>query len=179
MNPIMVKVLRGPGEVRREVLDMATLAIPFRELERSVFVNAEKARSQAERVVRYSVSVHADLATTCKVALGVVCLKWLLGGLVRHQSKLISEYQDFDFNHCTDNQLIELATSLEEIIRNERAMLTKANSLGSEVRVWWGESLLRLSEQVDHLESIADSLRVASSDEASTLLAMAVEQFVA
>lgn len=156
---------------------MATMALPIRELERSVCVSAEHARAETERVVQYSEATRADVATACKVMFRAFGLKWLLASLVRNQDKLISRYREYDFNRCTPEQLADVADSLESILTRERDLLTKANALGAEVRVWWGDSLWQLTEQVECLESIADSLRVACNDEATALLAIAAEQF--
>jgi hypothetical protein len=156
---------------------MATIALPIRELEQSVCVDAEKARTETERVARYSGASRADVVTVCKVAVATIGLKWLLGGLVRHQQKLIGIYQRCDFTRYRDQDLAELASSLYRIVEKERAVLAVANTLGAEIRIWWDASLRQLSQQVEHLDSIAESLHVECDPEASLLLAMAVEQF--
>ena len=158
---------------------MATMALPIRELGRSVCVGAEKARTETERVARYSGASRADVMTVCKVAVGTIGLKWLLGGLVRHQEKLISLYQGCDFTHYRDQDLADLASSLSKIVEKERAVINRANTLGAEIRVWWDASLRQLSQQVEYLDSIAESLHLECDPEASLLLAMAVEQFSA
>jgi hypothetical protein len=62
---------------------------------------------------------------------------------------------------------------LDKIISKDHELLTKANALGAEIRVWWSASLARLAEQVEHLDSIAESLHLAVDSEASALLALA------
>jgi hypothetical protein len=169
--------LAGRTPAPEGVNEMATMALPIRELERSVCVSAEKARAETERVVSYSVTKRADMATVCKVAVRTVGLKWLLSGLVRHQEKLISACQQADFTRFSDEDLADLASSLQRMVAKERGLLAKANTLGAEIRGWWGESLLQLSQQVEHMDSIAESLHLECDPEASLLLAMAVEQF--
>ena len=156
---------------------MATMALPIRELERSVCVDAEKARAETERVATYSGSRRADAGTALKVMCATLGLKWLLSGLVRSQDKLLSVYRGYDFNRCSPEQLTEVATSLGRIVNKERDILARANTLGAEIRVWWDTSLRRLAEQVDHLDSIAESLHLAADPDGTQLLALAAEQF--
>jgi hypothetical protein len=158
---------------------MATMALPIRELEHSVIVEAEEARAKTECVATYSKAKIANLGTACRVAAGTIGLKWLFGSLVRQQQRLIAGYQAFDFAHCSDEVLADLTNSLDGIVERDRALLEKANSLGTEIRVWWGASLRQLAEQAEHLDSIAQSLHLECEPEASLLLAMAVEQFSA
>jgi hypothetical protein len=153
------------------------MTLPIRELERSVCVGAEKARAETERVATYSGAIRADIGTACKVAFKTIGLKWLLAGLVRHQEQLISAYQQCDFTRCNDEDLADLATSLEKLVQKERAVLAKANTLGAEIRVWWGASLRQMTEQVEHLDSIAESLRLECDPGASALMGMAVKEF--
>jgi hypothetical protein len=158
---------------------MATMALPICELERSVSVEAEKARTETERVLRYSTASRADILTACKVLVASLCLKWLFSALVRNQDRLIRVYQSGDFMNASDEQLLGLARSLRDIVRKERTMVTKAGSLGVETRVWWDASLRRIAEQAEHLDSIAESLEVECDPEASLLLAMALDKFTA
>ena len=156
---------------------MATLTLPIRELEQSVRNEAEKAQAETECVAMHSSAPRADFGTVCKVAARTLALKWLLSSLVRTQEKLISAYVKQDFTQCSDDTLRETAASLDRIVEKERAILNRANMLGAEIRVWWNASLVKLAEQVEHLDSIAESLHLECDDEASSLLAIAAEQF--
>jgi hypothetical protein len=156
---------------------MATIALPIRELEQSVRVGAEKAQAETELVATYSNAARASMGNFARVVFRTVGLKLMLAGLVRHQEKLISSYQQFDFTGCSDEGLSELAVSLDKIVEKERAILSKAKTLGSEIRVWWEASLLQLEKQAEHLDSIAESLHAECDDEASSLLVFAAEQF--
>ena len=158
---------------------MATMALPISELEQSVYVGAEKARAETERVVRYSGASHADVWTACKVLAATVCLKWLFSGLVRSQDKLIRLYQTGNLAQLSDEQVLSLSRSLREIAGRDREILAKANTLGAETRVWWDASLRRIAQQSEHLDSIAESLEVDCDPEASLLLAMALDRFTA
>jgi len=153
------------------------MALPIRELEQSVRVGAEKAQAETELVATYSAATRASMGNFARVVLRTVGLKVMLAGLVRHQEKLISSYQQLDFTKCCDEDLSELAVSLDGIVEKERAILAKANTLGSEIRVWWETSLLQLAKQAEHLDSIAESLHAECDDEAASLLVFAAEEF--
>lgn len=156
---------------------MATMALPIRELERSVSINAEKARAETERVATYSGSPRPSMGTICKIAVTSVMLKWLFNTLVKTQDKLIKLYQETDVTHVSDESLTELARNLRRIVEEDREILAKANALGAEVRVMWDASLRRIADQVEHLDSIAEALEVECDPEASLLLAMVADQF--
>jgi hypothetical protein len=156
---------------------MATMTLPIRELERSVRVEAERAQAGADCVVKHSRAPRADLKATCRVAGATLGLRFLLSGLVRTQDKFISVLVERDFTECRSEDLAELAVSLDGIVSKERAVLEKASTLGAEIRIWWNTSLAKLAQQVEHLDSIAESLHLESDPEASLLLAMSVDQF--
>jgi hypothetical protein len=158
---------------------MATMTLPICELERSVYVGAEKAQAETERVVRYSGATRADVLTACKVLAATVCLKWLFSGLVRSQDKLIHMYQTGDLTQLSDEQVLGLTRSLRVIANRDREVLAKASTLGVGTRVWWDASLRRIAQQSEHLDSIAESLEVDCDPEASLLLAMALDRFTA
>jgi hypothetical protein len=156
---------------------MATMTFPICELERSVSMGAEKARAEAERVASYSGTVRPSLLITVKLAATTFVLKRMLGSLAWQQSKLIKLYQRCDFTRYSDEEIANKAAALDKIITKERDVLSLANTLGAEIRIWWGASLRQLAEQIEHLDSIAESLHLESDREASLLLGMAVEQF--
>src|SRR5207302_755610 len=102
-----------------------------------------------------------------------VCLKWLLSELVRYQNRLIRECTKRDFSRCSAEGLGEMASSLDGIVAKEQRILSEADKLGAEIRVWWSASLDRLATQVEYLESIAESLHLAADPQATSLLGMA------
>jgi hypothetical protein len=158
---------------------MATMTFPICELERSVSVGAEKARAEAERVATYSGAVRPSVGTTVKLAGMTFVVKWMLGSLAWQQSKLIKLYQSCDFTRYSDEEIASKAASLDRILGKERDVLNLANTLGAEIRIWWGASLRQLAEQIEHLDSIAESLHLECDREASLLLGLAAEQFSA
>ena len=156
---------------------MATMAVPILELERSVRTEAEKARLQTQRVLAYSTDTHANISTFLGVVAATFIVKFLLWTLVRQQSKLIRYCQDADFTKVGNEDLAKLAHCFDKIIAKERDVLAKASQLGVEIRVWWERSLSQLSEQVEHLNSIAQSLHLECDQETSLLLAITAEEF--
>jgi hypothetical protein len=156
---------------------MATMAMPILELQRSVRVDAEKARRQTQRVVEYSKGARADVLTLFRVFATTFVLKLMLWTLVRQQSKLIRSCLNADFTKVSNEDLEKLARCFDKIIAKERDVLSKTSQLGAEIRVWWEKSLSQLNEQIEHLDSIAQSLHVECDQESSLLLAITAEEF--
>jgi hypothetical protein len=152
---------------------MASLALPISELT-PVVVDAKE---WTECVVVKSKAAVADFSNTCQIISKTIVLRGKFSRLVTRQAKLLNILVESNFNASPTADLERLAASIDELVMGERELLNLANGLGSEIRVWWNASLITLVQQVAHLELIADSLRVACDDEASTLLAIAVEQF--
>jgi hypothetical protein len=153
------------------------MALPIRELERTVCYEAEKARAETDRVAMYSIESRPVVRTALAVMFKTATLKWHLIGLVREQERLIHACVESDFTRVSDEDLADLASSLDKIIGKERAMLARASTLGTEIRAWWDTSLRRLADQVDHLESIAESLHAEGNPECMALFAIAAGQF--
>jgi len=152
---------------------MAALALPISELTPVVF----DAKERTKCVVTYSRAAVADFTVTCHIIGKTIGLRHRFSRLVTRQAKLLDNLVEHDFNSCSVDKLQGLAASIDQLVADERELLGYVDKLGSEIRVWWNTSLITLIGQVEHLELIADSLRVACDDEASTLLAMAVQQF--
>jgi hypothetical protein len=160
---------------------MATMALPIRELELSVSVGSEKARAESECVVFYSQAraVQPGISVTLKLVFTAGILKFLLYGLTRHQKLLISAYQHVDFTRLSIKEISRVATSLDEAVENGRQVLHKLTMFGPRGQAVWASSIPQLTDQLDHLESIAQSLHVAADPEASLLLGLAVQQMAA
>jgi hypothetical protein len=161
---------------------MATMALPIRELELSVRVGTEKARAETECVVFYANAraVRPSLGVTVKYGFYTTVLKWLLHSLVRSQRSIISLYQGTDFTHYTNDEIIWVAKSLDSVVERGRPILCKLRALGPRMHAWIGPPVLaQLEQQFEHMDSIAESLHLASCDEGTALMAMAVEEFSA
>lgn len=153
---------------------MSTLAFPITELFRVV----GKAKDETRSVRECSYSEDAGLKDVFQIALGTIAVKRRLSQLTARQDSVLSYLTSCDFTGSTDGELQELAAAIQGIVSDEWAIVNDANALGSEVRVWWRDSLRRLAEQAEHLDSIAESLRLECSPEAPLLLSMAAEQVV-
>jgi hypothetical protein len=158
---------------------MATMALPIRELELSVCVGTDKARAETECVAFYSRAraISPGINLTIKLSLTAALLRWLLRRLVNSQRMLIKAYQRIDFTHCTDEEIAKIAKFLAGLVERGQAILAMLDTLGPRAHAWFGPSMSQLREQLEHLDSIAESLHLAIDDEATALLAMAVEEF--
>jgi hypothetical protein len=153
---------------------MATLALPISELTPVVF----DAKERTKCVVACSRAAVADFTVTCQILTKTVVLRTKFSRLVTRQAKLLRALVERDFNSFPAEELLVLATSIDGLVADERELLKLAGELGSEIRVWWNTSLVMLSEQVEHLDSISESLHLAADPEGTHLLALAVEEFV-
>lgn len=160
---------------------MATMALPIRELELTVCVGTDKARAETECVVFYSRAraIQPSITTTFKLGVASALLKLMLRSLVRHQRTLIAVYQETDFTLYSKAEISRAATSLDTMVENGRSVLEKLAKSGPRARALWGSSLPQLADQLEHLESIAQSLHVAADREASLLLGLALRQMAA
>jgi hypothetical protein len=102
-----------------------------------------------------------------------------LSNLTMRQSRLIGMLVACDFNNGNAQDLENLASLIDGMVSDEREILKLACALGAEIRNWWSTSLLLLSEQTEHLDSIAESLHLAADPRGTALMAMAVEEFTA
>jgi len=161
---------------------MSTMALPIRELELSVCVGTEKARAETECVVFYS---HAranrpSIGLTVKLSFYIALLKWLLGSLVRGQRTMIRLYQITDFTRYSNEEIVRVAKSLDGIVERGRETLSRLETLGPRAYACLGAGVLaQLADQLEHLDSISESLHIAADEEATALMAMAIEEFSA
>ena len=151
---------------------MSTLALPITEL----FRVAGKAKDETRLVKERSDSEEPSLKEVLQIVMGIITVKRRLSQLTTKQESLLASLRSCDFTTCTDHELKELALSIDGIVADERAVVSDARALGAEVRLWWQTSLHKLSEQAEHLDSIAESLHFECNAEASSLLAIAALQ---
>lgn len=152
---------------------MSALALPISELMPVV----DQAKEQTKSVVVCSHAQRADTMVVCNIVWKTFVLKHRLADVARRQEQLIAKLLERDFSATPMDEVRSLANSIDQLVTEERELLSEAQKLGSEIRVWWNTSLVRLSGQVEHLDSIAESLHLECDDKASALLAFAVEQF--
>ncbi len=147
---------------------MATATFPICELEQSVRIEAHLAHAATEVV--------AQCANTVLIVTKTAQLRNRYAHLVDKQERLIDALQEQDFTTCRTELMDELATSLDTLVKDERDLLEDAQRLHPGIRRWWQASLRKLSEQVEHLDSIAESLHMETDPEAMVLLSLALEQ---
>ena len=104
-----------------------------------------------------------------------IALKFMLGSLSRHQRLLIRAYQDTNFNRFSGDEIVKWAERLEKIVCRGRPTIEKLEKFGPKTKKLWGNVLSDLAEQLDHMESIANSLRCAINPEVVLLMAAAVD----
>jgi hypothetical protein len=151
---------------------MSTLALPITDLSPLV----GKAKDGTRLVKECSYAEEASLKVVWQIALGTFAVRRRLSQLTAKQHSFLAELTSIDFTHCTDDQLKELALAIQRIVADERAIVNDAQTLGSEVRLWWQNSLHTLLEQAEHLDSIVESLWLECDAEAPLLLSMAAMQ---
>jgi len=157
---------------------MATMALPFSELA-PVIVEAERAQADTRCVVSCSGSTVADFSTVWQVFQKTISLKFRFAHLVNRQARLIEKLLVREFSDISAGELRCLASKIDELLADERDLLKNAETLGVQIRVWWASSLLKLADQVEHLDSISESLHLAADPEGTALMAIAAEQLVA
>ncbi len=124
-------------------------------------------------------AIRPGIATTLKFTFTATLLTFLLRSLARHQRMLISAYQKTDFTGYNIEEISRVATSIDALVEKGRSVLDKLATFGPRAQALWGSTLSRLAEQLEHLDSIAQSLHVAADPEASLLLGLAVQQMAA
>ena len=159
------------NEVERESFEMSALAIPISLLEPIVV----RATEETNSLVRWSRSSVATFRATKHIYIEAFALRRRFANLVNRQDDLLKGLVEKDFSGVRSTDLRELTDKIDSLIRHERDLLDLARSVGSEVRFLWDLSLHRLAEQVEHLDSIAESLHYeCDQPEGSALMALAV-----
>jgi hypothetical protein len=101
-----------------------------------------------------------------------ISIKWQR--LTDRQCEILQRLTAFDFVNSGQDELLGVVEAIDMAVTNGRDLLSDVNTLGSEIRIWWQRPMLKFAEQVEHLDSIAESLRIECDPEASLLLASAV-----
>lgn len=152
---------------------MATLALPINQL----LLVADEAKAETTQVVVCSQKKSSDKLIVLQIAWKTLVLRRKFADLVHRQSRTLDCLVQRDFSTTDKQEIKNLAQKIDDLVTEERDIIRQADELGSEIRAWWHTSLVKLSEQTEHFDSIAESLHVASDSAASTLLGFAVDQF--
>jgi hypothetical protein len=143
---------------------MATLALPITELLPTV----KLAKTEAKQVAHEHGLWH--------IVVKSLQLKDKLENVANKQQSFISMLQDGDYTTVSEATMRNLATSLQELVTQERELLTQVQSVKHFVSLLWSTSIKTLTSQIDHLESFGEMLAVETDREASVLLRIAAEQ---
>lgn len=153
---------------------MTTMAIPISVLE-PVIAETEKAQADTKTVVSESGAAVANFSLVVRLAAKTLGLRHRFANLAKKQGDLITDLAGRDYANAELSVLSKLASDIDSLVADERELLEDANSLGAPIRVWWGESLSILASQVEHLDSIAESLHAAADPESTALMAISCE----
>jgi len=149
------------------------MALPIRELETFV---SDEAKPKTETVIQVTRSSAEGFAVLCKVIAETATLKLVFWHLARRQERLINRLVERQFDAYEETAFGDLANAIDSLVSSEQGMLRELSELGSEIRVWL--PLRRLQAQIDHLDSIAESLHAETDPECMTLLSIAAEQVI-
>jgi|ERR1017187_9179747 hypothetical protein len=131
-------------------------------------------REATERVIRYSKARSPSLSDLFNIFRGVITISIKWQRLTDRQCEILQRLTAFDFINSGQDELLGVVEAIDMAVTNGRDLLSDVNTLGSEIRIWWQRPMLKFAEQVEHLDSIAESLRIECDPEASLLLASAV-----
>lgn len=154
---------------------MATMTLPICDLG-AVIDEAEKAEADTKRVVSVSGAAVATVGLTFEIFRKTISVRKRLSHLVANQADMLTHFTACDFSSGTAEALASFAGKIDDLVAHERGLLADAESLGVPIRVWWESSLSKLADQVEHLDSISESLHLAADAETSGLLAMALSE---
>jgi hypothetical protein len=155
---------------------MTAGCITFEELE-SRANEAREARLETRCVVARSKSPdRVNLGLLIQAAYRTFSLKFKLRVLASRQQTVIEKLASANFSSCPKEEIRDIVDRIDELIRYERGVLEDSQKLGMVTRFLWNASLIKLGSQVEHLDSISESLHVALDDRTTALMAMALEE---
>jgi hypothetical protein len=155
---------------------MTAGCITFEELE-SRAVEARQARQETRSVVARSKSTErVSIGLLSQAAFQTFILKFRLSRLATRQQAVIEKLIETDFAAQSKGQIRNIISQIDELVSYEREVLEDSQKLGMVTRFLWNESLIKLGNQTEHLDSISESLHLALDDKTTALMAMALEE---
>jgi hypothetical protein len=142
------------------------------------FSRIQETREEAKRVVRYSCTQTPSVSDVLNIVPMVFTIRISLGKLVRSQSTLLQRFMAADFTRGSQSDIGELAELIEHGVATGRDLLAETNKLGSEIRIWWRKPMREFAQQIEHLDSIAESLRLECEPGVTMLLVSAASRVV-
>jgi hypothetical protein len=154
--------------------NMATMALSLN----SLIVEAEKVQADTNSLVSVSKAAVANFGLAWKVFKKTLSLRHQFALIVEKQGRELAKLAERDFSEVDPAMLESWASQIDDLIAHEREILSDTASLDVQIRAWWESSLTKLADQVEHLDSISESLHVAADPETTALMAMAIDQLV-
>lgn len=155
---------------------MTAGCITYEELE-SRANEAREARLETRSVVARSKSTdRVNLGLLIQAAYRTFSLKFKLRGLTSRQQTVIDKLVDANFASYPKEEIRDIVGQIDELVRYERGVLEDSQKLGMVTRFLWNASLAKLGNQVEHLDSISESLHITLDDRTTALMAMALEE---
>jgi hypothetical protein len=153
-----------------------TGCITFDELE-SRTSEARQARLETRSVVARSKSTErVSFGLLSQAAYQTVILKLRLSRLAKRQHAVIEKLIATDFAAHSKGQIRNIVAQIDDLVSYERGVLEDSQKLGMVTRFLWNDSLTKLGNQTEHLDSISESLHLALDDKTTALMAMALEE---
>ena len=157
---------------------MSTSNITIGQLIPHVFRIQEETREETERVIGYSRTQAPKASDVLNIAYRIFVIRRKWRELVSRQSTMVEILTSVDFTSVEPANLKEIAVSLEGAVASGRTLLNETSQLGSESRFWWRNYLRKFGQQIEHVDSIAESLRLECEPDAIRLLASAASRVV-
>lgn len=172
----------SPTTASAEVLivrkHMATVALPLRGLSADVKVVAASANKTLWHVADKEHQSGFLLRLICSV-LSNVLIRWFthkLATLVAREQKLIDRLNSTSMEELTDVDFLRLADDIQGIVLSTYALVDEAQDMLGPCKSARQSNLEKMRSAADHLDSIAESLRMAADDVCSSLLAELAHQ---
>ena len=138
----------------------------------------QETREEAKRVVGYSCTQTPSVSDVLNIVPMVYKIRRRLGQLVKGQSILLQQFMAADFTGCSQRDFSDLAELIERGVANGNDLLAETSKLGSEIRIWWRKPMREFAQQIEHLDSIAESLRLECEPAVTMLLVSAASRVV-
>jgi hypothetical protein len=159
---------------------MTVACVTFDELEsktEELVPIATTARSETKRVVaRSKSSEFVDIFRLSRAAYETLVLRYKFIHLANCQQNVIGKLVAADFTATDKSKIKSIAGLIDELVNYEREFLSDSKKLGMVTKFLWSKPLLRLHDQVEHLDSISESLHLELDEGTKALMAMALEE---
>lgn len=153
---------------------MATAALPIRELSADVQFQAADAQKTVLSVVeskRRGASFIVAVLVSAVVHLKVLELNKKFERLADSQWKLIDSLQQIPVEQMSSADFTKVADDLGRIVADTNSVIDDSYAMPEKILRVWRANLEVVQNRASHLESIAESFRIAADDTCTALLA--------